>query len=158
MNLENLANLEQTKKGIEKEKFTVDFIVDRYELASRRIKNAELLLKNNNDDENVFISAYSELYNSFRILCEVMLAIGGYRVKRGGLGHHDLAISTIWLTLDDEEMDPVYLRLKKIGGKRSSMEYGGNFDISTIEMKTMLADVKLVLKEVGDEVEIKKSA
>ena len=156
MNLENLISLEQMGK-LGKEDFTVDFIVNRYEIASNRIKNAEKLLKNNNDDEGAYITAYSELYNSFRILCEVMLAIAGYRTT-SSLGHHELAISTIWLTLEDEKMKLIYSRLKKIGGKRTSMEYGANFDISTIEMETMLDDVKLVLEKVGDEVKKKKAA
>ena len=157
MNLENLTNLEEIGK-IEKEKFTVDSIINRYKIASSRIINAEKLLKENNNDESVFISAYSELYSAFRILCEVMLAMCGYRIKKSLLGHHDLTISTIWLTLEDEKLNLTYSRLKKMGGKRNSMEYGGNFDISAIEMETMLADVKLVLEKVGDEVEIKKSA
>ncbi|OGY50029.1 MAG: hypothetical protein A3J65_01340 [Candidatus Buchananbacteria bacterium RIFCSPHIGHO2_02_FULL_45_11b] len=156
MNSRNLDNLKEMGK-IKKEEFNADFIIGRCELASKRIENAKLLLKNNNYDESVFISAYSELYSSFRILCEVMLAMCGYRAEKGS-GHHGLIISTIWLTLEDEEMNPVYSRLKKIGGKRNEMEYGGNFDISTIEIKTMLEDVELVLKKVRSEIKIKKSA
>jgi hypothetical protein len=107
----------------------------------------------NDGDESVYISAYSELYNSFRILCEVMLAIGGYRTSGNTKGHHEAAINTIRLTLDDESMNSTYSRLKKIGKKRTGMEYGGTFDISSPEIETMVDDVESVLKRVGKEVE-----
>lgn len=107
----------------------------------------------NDDDESVYISAYAELYNSFRILCEVMLALGGYRTSGTTKGHHEAAINTIWLTMDDEKMFKIYTRLKKIGKKRTGMEYGGTFDISPPEIKTMIEDVELVLKKVGQKLE-----
>ena len=154
MKLQNLINFEKLGK-IKREKFTLDSIESRYNIVSNRIKTAEKLLKNNNNDESVYISAYSELYSSFRILCEVMLALCSYRTSMGK-GHHDSAISSIWITLDDDEMKPAYLRLKKIGGKRNDMEYGGNFDISSLEMKTMLEDVESVLQKVGIEIDKKK--
>ena len=154
MKSENLIRLEKVGK-IKKEDFTFDYFVNRCGLVSRRVKTAEKLLKNNNNDESVYITAYSELYSSFRILCEIMLAMRGYRTSRG-LGHHESAIATIWITLEDEEMKPVYLRLKKIGGKRNDMEYGSKFDISSIEMETMLKDVQLVLKKVRSEKEKRK--
>lgn len=155
MNLNNLINFEKTGK-IKKENFSFDYFVDRYRIAFSRIKNAEKLLKNNANDESIYITAYSELYSSFRILCEVMLAMCGYKAS-SGLGHHESAIATIWLTLGDEKMSPVYLRLKKIGGKRGTMEYGRNFNISSIEMRTMLDDVVLVLKMVRDKINKKSS-
>lgn len=156
MNTENLIRFAETGK-IKKEEFNLDQIENKFNLASRRIRNAELLLKNNNNDEGVFISAYSELYNSYRNLCEVMLAIAGYRTG-GGKGHHEAAISTIQLTLEDEKLDSTYLRLTKMGRKRGEMEYGGNFDISIIEMEQMLNDVKEILKRVGAEIEAKKTS
>ena len=156
MILKNLINFEKGGK-LKKENFSFDYFVNRYRIAFERIKTAEKLLKNNTDDEGIYISAYSELYSAFRILCEVMLAICGYRTSSGP-GHHDSAISTIWITLVGKEMNPVYLRLKKIGRKRNDMEYGCTFNISSIEMETMLDDVKLVLKKVRDEIINKKPA
>ena len=152
MNLENLTQFEKTGK-IEKIKFTFDGIAKRYNIASARFKNAKKLLMGNDGDESVYISAYSELYNSFRILCEVMLAVGGYRTSGNTKGHHEAAINTIWLTLDDESMNNTYSRLKKIGKKRTGMEYGGTFEISSPEIETMVDDVESVLKRVGKEVE-----
>jgi uncharacterized protein (UPF0332 family) len=152
MNLENLTQFEKTGK-IEKIKFTAEDIIKRYNIASSRFKNAKKLLMNNAGDESVFISAYAELYNSFRILCEVMLALCGYRTSGNTKGHHEAAINTIWLTLDDETMFKVYTRLKRIGKKRTGMEYGGTFDISSPEIETMVEDVGSVLKRVGEEVE-----
>ena len=107
---------------------------------------------NNNNDEGVYISAYSELYGSFRILCEVMLALGGYKTSGTIKGHHEAAINTIWLTLDDESMFKIYTSLKRIGRKRTGMEYGGTFDISSPEIETMVEDVEVVLKRVGEEI------
>ncbi|MFH1412437.1 MAG: hypothetical protein ABIG10_00190 [bacterium] len=157
MNLQNLNNFASAGK-IKKESFTLDSLIKRFEFASKRISTSEKLLKNNNyDDEEVYITAYSELYSSFRILCEIMLALYGYRIA-GGKGHHEAAISTIRLTLEDDKMDPVYLRLIKIGRKRSGMEYGSKFDISSIEIEQMLNDVKLILKKVGSEIETKKDS
>lgn len=152
MNLENLTQFEKTGK-IEKIKFTAEDIVRRYNIASSRFKNAKKLLMNNAGDESVYISSYAELYNSFRILCEVMLALGGYRTSGNTKGHHEAAINTIWLTLDDETMFKVYTRLKRISKKRTGMEYGGTFDISSSEIETMVDDVDSVLKRVGKEVE-----
>ncbi|MBI2459379.1 MAG: hypothetical protein HYV53_02375 [Parcubacteria group bacterium] len=152
MNLENLTQFEKTGK-IEKTNFTVEGIVRRYNIASSRIKNVKKYLMSNDDDESVYISAYAELYNSFRILCEVMLALGGYRTSGTTKGHHEAAINTIWLTMDDEKMFKIYTRLKKIGKKRTGMEYGGTFDISPPEIKTMIEDVELVLKKVGQKLE-----
>lgn len=155
MNLVNLTEFEKTGK-IEKTNFTIDSITKRYNIASSRIKNAKKFLMNNDRDESVFISAYAELYSSFRILCEVMLALCGFRTSGTTKGHHEAAINTIWLTLDDESMSKVYTRLKKIGKKRTGLEYGGTFDISSPEIKTMVEDVELVLKRVGKEVEKKQ--
>src|SRR3989338_8536423 len=152
MNLENLTQFEKTGK-IEKIEFTFEEITKRYNIASSRFKNAKRFLMNNDGDESVYISAYAELYNSFRILCEVMLSSGGYRTSGTAKGHHEAAINTIWLTLDDESMFKVYSRLKKIGKKRTGMEYGGTFDISSPEIETMVNDVESVLKMVGEEVE-----
>ena len=151
MNLNNLIQFEKTGK-IEKVNFTIEGIARRYNIASSRIKNVKKYLMSN-DDESVYISAYAELYNSFRILCEVMLSLGGYRTSGTAKGHHEAAINTIWLTLDDESMFKVYSRLKKIGKKRTGMEYGGTFDISSPEIETMVNDVESVLKMVGEEVE-----
>lgn len=155
MKLQNLINFEQLGK-IKKESFALNNIESRYNIVSNRIKTAEKLLKNNNDDEGVYISAYSELYSSFRNLCEIMLALCGYRVNQGK-GHHESAIATLPLTLDDDKIKPTYLRLKKIGGKRNDMEYGGKFDISSFEMETMLEDVQLVLQRVRIEIDKKNS-
>ena len=152
MNLVNLTEFEKTGK-IEKTNFTIEDIARRYNIASSRIKNAKRFLMNNNGDESIFISVYAELYNSFRILCEVMLALCGFRTSGTTKGHHEAAINTIWLTLDDENMFKVYTRLKKIGKKRTGMEYGGTFDISSPEIKTMIEDVELVLKKVGQKIE-----
>lgn len=152
MNLENLTRFEKTGK-IEKIKSTFEGIDRRYNIASARFKNAKKFLMNNDGDESVYISAYSELYNSFRILCEVMLALGGYRTSGTTKGHHEAAINTIWLTLDDKSMFNTYTRLKKIGKKRTGLEYGGTFDISPPEIKTMIDDVESVLKRVGEEIE-----
>ena len=154
MNLELLNNLEQSGK-IRKETFSNDFFNNKYNSALERTKTAKMLLNNNYNDESVFKTAYSELYSSFRNLCEVALASCGYRVSNGK-GHHEMAIATIQLTLDDEEIQPVYLRLQRICRKRDKMEYGGNFDISTGEMKMMLEDVELVLEKVKSEVDVIK--
>lgn len=152
MNLENLTQFEKTGK-IEKIEFTFEEITKRYNIASSRFKNAKRFLMNNDGDESVYISAYAELYNSFRILCEVMLALCGYRTSGTTKGHHEAAINTIWLTLDDESMFKVYTSLKKIGKKRTGMEYGGIFYISPPEIKTMMDNVELVLKRVGEKIE-----
>ncbi len=151
MNSENLTNLENTGK-IEKEKFSLASIDKRYILASTRFKNAKKLLMNNNDDESVYVSAYSELYESYRILCEIMLALCGYRVKQGR-GHHETAISTISLTLEVDEMKSIYLRLNRLGRKRNPMEYAGMFDISSAEMEQMVEDVSSIIKRVGSEID-----
>jgi len=45
-------------------------------------------------------------------------------------------------------MNPVYLRLERMGGKRDSLDYGSKFNISALEMETMLTDVGLVLEKV----------
>jgi uncharacterized protein (UPF0332 family) len=152
MNLENLTQFEKTGK-IERAKFNFDNIERRYKIASQRFKNAKTLLMNNNNDEGVYISTYAELYGSFRILCEVMLALSGYKTSGTTKGHHEAAINTIWLTLNDESMFKVYTRLKRIGKKRTGMEYGGTFDISPPEIETMVEDVEVVLKRVGEEIE-----
>lgn len=152
MNLENLTQFEKTGK-IEKNEFTAEDIIRRYNIALSRFKNAKRFLMNNDGDESVFISAYAELYNSFRILCEVMLALCGYKTSGTTKGHHEAAINTIWLTLDDESMFKIYTRLKRIGKKRTGLEYGGTFDILSSEIKTMVDDVELVLKRVGEKIE-----
>lgn len=155
MILDNINNFEQTGKII-KTSYSFDQINKRYCFASSRFNNAKKLLMHNHDDEEVYISTYAELYGSFRTLCDVMLALNGYRVSESTKGHHEAAINSIWITLDDEGMNKVYSRLKKIGKKRSVMEYGGTFDISLSEIQTMINDVQLVLKRVGEEVEKNK--
>ncbi|MFH0951310.1 MAG: hypothetical protein V1765_02435 [bacterium] len=153
MNLPNLNNLAAIGK-IQKESFSMTSLLVRLDQVKHRVNTAEKLLKNNDyNDEAVYISAYSELYNSFRILCEIMLAVGGYRTTNQP-GHHETTLASIRLTLDDETLDPVYLRLIRIGKKRNGLEYGGKFDISSHEMAQMLADVQLVLVKVSQQVKI----
>ena len=115
-------------------------------VAKGRIRSAGLLLKSNYDDEGIDSSAYSELYNSYRIICECLLALEGYRVS-GSRGHHEAAINSIWIIMDDEKNYPVYSRMKNIGKRRNNLEYGADFDISSNELALMLKDVKIVHKK-----------
>jgi uncharacterized protein (UPF0332 family) len=155
MNLENLSNFERSGK-IEKERFSLDSLAKKYKMSQDRYGSAVKLLKNNFNDESVYTSAYFELYGSFRSLCEIMLSLRGYRVKKGP-GHHQTAISSLAITMDlDNAMRPAYLRLQKIGRKRDRMEYGGDYNVSQNEMETMLKDVEIILE--GVDTEIKKKA
>lgn len=152
MKSQNLSNLEKIGK-LKLENFTTNSLSVRLGFVAQRVRVAEQLLKNNNYDEQVYISAYSELYESFRILCEVMLALCGYRVANGP-GHHETAIGTLWSTLieaGDEATELAYARLNRMGKKRDGMEYGGKFDISAIEIEKMLEDVKLIQEKVTEE-------
>ena len=154
MNLENLRNFERRGK-IEKERFSLDSLATKYKMSKDRYGSAFKLLKNNFNDESVYISAYFELYGSFRSLCEIMLSLRGYRVKKG-LGHHQTAISSLAITIDlDNGIRPAYLRLQKIGRKRDRMEYGGDYNVSQKEMETMLKDVEIILERAGAEIKKK---
>lgn len=121
-------------------------IISRMNTARGRISSAELLLKSNYNDEGIDVSAYSELYNSYRIICECLLAVNGYRVS-GSQGHHEAAINSIWLTMDDKKNYIIYSRMKNIGKRRNDLEYGADFDISNDELALMLKDVKMIHKK-----------
>lgn len=148
MSLDKLINLERVKK-IRPEKFSTDDLKNKLKSASKFINTAEKVLTTSHFDENDYALAYSGLYDAFRMLCEITLALEGYRPDKG-LGHHDITINSIRTTLPDVDMDPVYLRLIKLGRKRNNMEYGGKFDTSESEMEQMLKDVKLVFEKVSD--------
>jgi hypothetical protein len=131
---------------LSKESFKKLDIISRMEIANGRIKSAELLLKSNNNDEGIDNSAYSELYNSYRIICECLLAVNGYRVI-SSKGHHEAAINSIWNTMDNQENSVIYSRMKNIGKRRNDLEYGAGFNISNDELATMLDDVKIIYKK-----------
>jgi len=116
-------------------------IITRMSIAGGRIRSADFLLKNNNNDEGIDSSAYSELYQSYRIICECLLSIYGYRVS-GSKGHHEAAINSIRLTMDDEENFVIYSRMKNICKRRNDLDYGAGFNISNDELAAMLSDVK----------------
>ena len=144
MNTTNLQNM--LKSGqLREESFRKLDIITRMSDVQDRIGSADLLLKNNNDDEQTDKSAYSELYQSYRIICECLLGLHGYRTD--GDGHHESAINSIWLTMDNEENFAIYSRMKNIGKRRNDLDYGAGFNISSNELMTMLSDVKDIYKK-----------
>lgn len=154
MNTINLQNLINVGK-LEKFQYQPVEVIKKMNNISNRVNTAEKLLKNNNDDENIDITAYSELYSSYRGICEALLWHYGYKIKSIG-GHHELAKSTISLTLNSDKNKPVYSRMRKISNRRNELEYGNNFNISRIELETMLVDVKNIFDQVYKLIKNKK--
>ncbi|MCK5211971.1 hypothetical protein KAJ89_04680 [Candidatus Parcubacteria bacterium] len=145
MNITNLQNMAKSGQ-LRQESFKKLDIITRMSIVKGRIGSAEFLLKNNNNDEGIDCSAYSELYQSYRIICECLLGIHGYRVSNSQ-GHHEAAINSIWLTMDDEKNFVIYSRMKNICKRRNDLDYGAGFNISNDELATMLSDVKFVYKK-----------
>ena len=141
MNSQKLLNNEQ----LEKIDVSLADIKNRQEKA-RRIFNFALKNLSGSGDEDII---YTNLYDSIRMGCEVILWLSGYRVKKSSEGHHYITINAASEVLGDD-LSNEFQRIQKMRQKRNRFDYGNLSSISEAELKQALDDAKTLLNKIDD--------
>ena len=146
MNLQELLDNDQ----LEKINISLEDIKNRRDKAYRifnfAVKN---LSGSGHGDEDII---YSNLYDSIRMSCEVLLWLSGYRVKKSSEGHHYITINAAGELLSGE-MKNEFQRIQKMRQKRNRFDYGNLSSISEAELSQALFDAKALFSKIGSLIE-----
>ncbi|MFA5000508.1 MAG: hypothetical protein WC545_04070 [Patescibacteria group bacterium] len=129
------------------EKITVSLVdIKNRQEKARRIFNFAVKNLSGAGDEDII---YTNLYDSIRMGCEVILWLFGYRVKKSSEGHHYLTINAAGELLSGE-MSNEFQRIQKMRQKRNRFDYGNLASISEVELKQALTDAKSLLNRAEE--------
>jgi len=147
MNLLELSKNDQ----IEKINVSLSDIKSRLEKARRIFIFAGKNMAGSGDEDII----YTNLYDSIRMCCEVLLWLFGYRVKKSSEGHHYITINAA-SELMDGEMDHEFQRIQKMRQKRNRFDYGNLASISEVELRQAFNDARSLLNKIDELIKDKK--
>jgi uncharacterized protein (UPF0332 family) len=111
-----------------------------------RIFNFALKNMAGTGDEDII---YTNIYDSIRMGCEVILWLSGYRVKKSSEAHHYLTINAAGELLAGD-LPHEFARMQKMRQKRNHFDYGNLASISEAELKQAVADARSLLDKIDE--------
>ncbi|MCX6794654.1 MAG: hypothetical protein NTY31_01495 [Candidatus Falkowbacteria bacterium] len=148
MNSQKLSNNDQI------EKFTVSLAdIENRRKKARRIFNFAVKNLSGTGDEDII---YTNLYDSIRMGCEIVLWLSGYRAKKSSEGYHYITINAAGELLNGD-MSNEFQRIQKMRQKRNRFDYGTLASISEAELKQAMNDARVLLNKIDDLIKSKEN-